>query len=67
MIPVFHMQITERCPSVVLPADTRDLAWPLLHAISSVQQLREVSTDTLDAKPPPIEAGALSGIVRFTF
>ena len=50
MIPVFHMQITERCPSVVLPADTRDLAWPLLHAISSVQQLREVSTDTLDAK-----------------
>ena len=50
MIPVFHTQITERCPSVVLPADTRDLAWPLLHAISSVQQLREVSTDTLDAK-----------------
>jgi len=50
MIPVFHMQITERCPSVVLPANTRDLAWPLLHAISSVQQLREVSTDTLDAK-----------------
>lgn len=50
MIPVFLMQITERCPSVVLPADTRDLAWPLLHAISSVQQLREVSTDTLDAK-----------------
>ncbi len=50
MIPVFHMQITERCPSVVLPADTRDLAWPLLHAISSVQQLRELSTDTLDAK-----------------
>jgi len=50
MIPVFHMQLTERCPSVVLPADTRDLAWPLLHAISSVQQLREVSTDTLDAK-----------------
>lgn len=50
MIPVFHTQITERCPSVVLTADTRDLAWPLLHAISSVQQLREVSTDTLDAK-----------------
>mgnify|MGYP000846807628 FL=1 len=50
MIPVFHMQITERCPSVVLPANTRDLAWSLLHAISSVQQLREVSTDTLDAR-----------------
>ena len=50
MIPVFHTQITERCPSAILPADTRDLAWPLLHAISSVQQLREVSTDTLDAK-----------------
>lgn len=50
MVPVFLMQITERCPSVVLPADTRDLAWPLLHAISSVQQLHEVSTDTLDAK-----------------